>query len=44
VSPLSKTGAGVGLRGMRERIESLGGDVSAEPHEQGWTVRAAVPT
>jgi signal transduction histidine kinase len=43
-SPLSRTGAGLGLRGMRERIESLGGDVSAEPHDQGWTVRAAVPT
>jgi signal transduction histidine kinase len=41
---LSKTGAGVGLRGMRERIESLGGEVSAEPHDHGWTVRAAVPT
>jgi signal transduction histidine kinase len=42
-SPLSRTGAGVGLRGMRERIESLGGEVSAQAHEQGWTVRAAVP-
>jgi signal transduction histidine kinase len=29
---------------MRERIESLGGDVSAEPNEQGWTVRATAPT
>jgi signal transduction histidine kinase len=43
-SPLSQTGAGLGLRGMRERIESLGGDVCAEPHERGWTVRASVPT
>jgi signal transduction histidine kinase len=43
-SPLSKTGAGLGLRGMRERVESLGGDVSVEPHERGWTVRATVPT
>ena len=43
-SPLSQTGAGLGLRGMRERIELLGGQVSAEPHDHGWTVRAAVPT
>jgi signal transduction histidine kinase len=43
-SPLSKTGAGFGLRGMRERIDSLGGEVSAEPDDQGWTVRVAVPT
>ena len=42
--PLSQTGAGLGLRGMRERIELLGGQVSAEPHDHGWTVRAAVPT
>lgn len=43
-SPLTGTGAGAGLRGMRERIELLGGSVSAEPEERGWTVRAAVPT
>lgn len=42
-NPLSDTGAGAGLRGMRERIELLGGSVSAEPDERGWTVRAAVP-
>lgn len=42
-STLSQTGAGLGLRGMRERIELLGGQVSAEPHDHGWTVRAAVP-
>ncbi|HEY3089765.1 MAG TPA: histidine kinase [Jatrophihabitantaceae bacterium] len=43
-SPLSRSGAGLGLRGMRERIDALGGDVSAEPDDQGWTVRVAVPT
>jgi signal transduction histidine kinase len=43
-SPLSQTGAGLGLRGMRERIELLGGQISAEPQGHGWTVRAAVPT
>jgi len=42
-NPLSTTGAGAGLRGMRERIELLGGSVSAAPDEPGWTVRAAVP-
>lgn len=44
VRPLSTTGAGAGLRGMRERIEVLGGNLSAEPDGHGWTVRAAVPT
>lgn len=43
-SALRKTGSGIGLRGMRERIESVGGEVCAEPHERGWTVRATVPT
>ena len=41
---LKETGGGFGLRGMRERIELLGGDVRAEPSGAGWTVRAAVPT
>jgi signal transduction histidine kinase len=41
--PLSGTGAGAGLRGMRERIEMLGGDISAGPDASGWIVRAAVP-
>jgi signal transduction histidine kinase len=43
VSPLSHTGGGFGLRGMRERIELLGGEVSAQPSDHGWIVRAAVP-
>jgi signal transduction histidine kinase len=41
---LSGTGGGFGLRGMRERIELLGGQVLAEPCERGWTVQVAVPT
>lgn len=41
--PLSATGGGFGLRGMRERIELLGGEVSAVAQDSGWTVRAAVP-
>jgi signal transduction histidine kinase len=42
-SPLSATGGGFGLQGMRERIELLGGEVSAAAQDTGWTVRAAVP-
>ena len=42
-APLSRSGAGFGLTGMRERIELLGGSVSAEPDGAGFTVRAAVP-
>jgi signal transduction histidine kinase len=40
---LSRSGSGFGLRGMRERVELLGGEVVAEPHERGFTVRVAVP-
>ena len=37
-------GAGQGLRGMRERAEALGGEVSAGPGpEGGWRVHAWVP-
>jgi signal transduction histidine kinase len=35
---LRRSGGGVGLRGMRERIELLGGEVQAEPDQQVWTV------
>jgi signal transduction histidine kinase len=28
---------------MRERVEVLGGEILAEPHERGFTVRVAVP-
>lgn len=40
---LRDTGGGFGLRGMRERIELLGGHVVAEPRAAGWTVEVAVP-
>ncbi|SEG92304.1 Signal transduction histidine kinase [Saccharopolyspora kobensis] len=37
--------AGRGLRGMRERVESLGGSFAAGPREpRGWRVRARIPT
>jgi signal transduction histidine kinase len=40
---LAETGGGFGLRGMRERVELLGGDLRAEPAGTGWAVQAAVP-
>jgi signal transduction histidine kinase len=43
-SPLAATGAGLGLTGMRERVESLGGRVEAGPHPDcGWQVCARLP-
>lgn len=43
-SPLSATGAGYGLQGMRERIELLGGTLTAGPRDHGWRVHAEVRT
>jgi signal transduction histidine kinase len=40
---LASTGAGVGLQGMRERIELVGGSVSAGPVADAWQVRVEVP-
>jgi signal transduction histidine kinase len=42
-SRLEETGGGFGLQGMRERIELLGGEVSAMPKNGGWTVHVRVP-
>jgi signal transduction histidine kinase len=43
-SELGATGAGLGLTGMRERIESLGGTLEAGPRRSGgWSLRAVVP-
>lgn len=42
-SALAQTGGGFGLRGMRERVEHLGGEVEAGPAENGFTVRVALP-
>lgn len=37
-------GAGAGVRGMRERAEALGGELTAGPAEDGgWRVEAALP-
>ncbi len=37
------TGSGSGLRGMRERVTLLGGDLHAGPAPDGWRVHARVP-
>ena len=43
-SGLAQTGAGLGLSGMRQRIESLGGRLDAGPcAEGGWRVDARLP-
>jgi signal transduction histidine kinase len=40
---LGASGAGYGLRGMRERAELLGGALEAGPEEEGFVVRLRVP-
>lgn len=42
-SELGSTGSGYGLQGMRERIELVGGSLSAGPTASGWRVQAGVP-
>ncbi|MBZ4318183.1 sensor histidine kinase [Streptomyces huiliensis] len=37
------TGGGNGLRGMRERIERVGGRTHAGPAGEGWTVEMEIP-
>jgi signal transduction histidine kinase len=37
------SGSGLGLLGMRERAESLGGWCEAGPGGSGWLVRAELP-
>ena len=38
------SGAGLGLTGMRERVEAIGGRLEAGPVGGGWRVRARFPT
>lgn len=43
-SPLAATGSGLGLTGMRERIQALGGTLDAGPESDGgWSLRARLP-
>jgi signal transduction histidine kinase len=42
-SALAGTGSGLGLRGLRERLESLGGTLEAAPSGGGWRLRADIP-
>jgi signal transduction histidine kinase len=41
--PVSATGGGYGLRGMRERAQALGGGLTAGPTDHGWCVELRVP-
>lgn len=42
-SPLQLPGGGLGLRGLRERAEILGGTLDARPHGDGFLVRLSLP-
>lgn len=41
--PTEVPGSGSGVIGMRERAELLGGDLTAEPRDDRWSVRAVLP-
>ncbi|MDQ6840384.1 MAG: sensor histidine kinase, partial [Actinomycetota bacterium] len=43
VGPATGEAPGVGLIGMRERVEAVGGTLRAGPVPGGWRVRAHVP-
>jgi signal transduction histidine kinase len=42
-SPGPSTVGGVGLIGMRERVEALGGSLTVGPQPEGWRVEAVLP-
>jgi signal transduction histidine kinase len=41
--PLTGAGGGYGLTGMAERVEPLGGELTAGPVDGGWRVMAKIP-
>jgi signal transduction histidine kinase len=43
-SSLVASGSGLGLAGMRERVEAAGGRLDAGPSAGGWRVLARLPT
>lgn len=42
--PLPVTESGYGLIGLRERVEVLGGTLTAGPHGKGWRLHATLPS
>lgn len=42
-SELADTGSGLGLKGLRERLETLGGRLEAEADGGGWRLHADIP-
>lgn len=42
--PVADHGAGTGLLSMAERAQAVGGSLDAGRHEDGWRVRAVLPT
>jgi signal transduction histidine kinase len=42
-SELAETGSGMGLKGLRERVETLGGRLEAAPDGGGWRLHADIP-
>jgi signal transduction histidine kinase len=40
---VTRSAEGRGLRGMRQRVELLGGAIDAGPTSDGWSVRAEIP-
>lgn len=41
---LTDVGGGNGLRGLRERLERIGGSLDAGPTDDGWRVQLEIPT
>jgi signal transduction histidine kinase len=41
--PTSTAGGGNGLTGVRERIDHVGGQLTAGPSGAGWAARATFP-